>query len=31
MGGERGDAELKVIDCEDFSQVSVTHDTFFKG
>jgi hypothetical protein len=31
MGGEPGDAKLKVVDCEDFSQVVVTHDTFFTG
>ena len=31
MGGGSPDAELQVLDCEDFSEVTVSHNTFFTG
>jgi hypothetical protein len=31
MGGGRGEAEMTVLDCADFSTVSVTHNDFFTG
>lgn len=31
MGGSSGDAEMRVLDCQDFSEVSVSHNAFFTG
>jgi len=31
MGGDNGDTEIEVVDCEDFSNVTITQNDFFTG
>lgn len=31
MGGGNGDTEIEVVDCEDFSNVTITQNDFFTG